>query len=198
MGTYVGNVSGIQPDIAGLLDNYSGKLSSMADQAFSAAAGIAGAGINSTSNIILPKTDAPKVPNIAITLPIAPGVPFVGEVPTSNLTAPTFTTPSYFAGQAPTFDTAAPTLAFLDRPTVTLPAAPGASPIVHDVTLPVSPNIVLPLVPTLREINLPDTPAIIQHTFTGVSPAGDVPVLTEPNFVWSEQPYSPLLTTLST
>lgn len=204
MGTYVDklnpNYFGYQA--ANLLDEGWTDLGGKADAAFNAATDLANTlssavdfseiNINtgtqptlSVSNLSMPGDI--EAPNIYASKPSINTALGASITPVST---PTF-------ADAPVFSSVVPAFSFTDKPIVTQPTNPGDAPIVVDRSMPDSPDIDLPSVPTLRDINLPDVPDILLPTFSGVSPSGDVPELVSPNFMWTEADYTEKLPQLA-
>ena len=101
---------------------------------------------------------------------------------------PTYTPGVVTPAPAPTFTTPDPTLNFAPAPAppVVDDPQPPANP--ADLTIPVSPDYVLPPVPTLEELNLPSAPSITLPTFEGERPVFVEPPLNE-NWSWNPTPY---------
>ena len=92
---------------------------------------------------------APTAPELNLVLPQFPSDITLDNIPDINL------------GVAPTFDSEAPTLVFPNAPEAFNVAAPGSAPVVDlGVAIPDAPVIVLPAVPTLRELNIPTAPTL--------------------------------------
>lgn len=107
-----------------------------------------------------------------------------------------FTPPAINFGQPPEANFSPPSISFVDRPTPTAPILPTKPQFVERVS-PDDPMYTLPDVPTLRALNIPSVPTIIEHAFTAVSPTNDTPEIVAQGFIWDEVAYSPKLAELS-
>lgn len=77
-----------------------------------------------------------------------------------------------------------------NAPNVPLPAAPtGITPVLDPVLVPDRPDYVLPAVPTLFDLNLPDVPVITLPEFDGVRPTFDVALPEDGALAWAEERY---------
>ncbi|MGH8073630.1 MAG: hypothetical protein ACREO4_06105 [Lysobacter sp.] len=99
--------------------------------------------------------------------------------------APAFTPTALQFDSAPEFDHAPPTLTFGPRPNAPDVAVPTAPAAMIDIDVPLPPDYVLPEVPTLLQLNLPDAPDVQIPAFTA-----EAPVYVEPPFQedWSFEP----------
>lgn len=91
--------------------------------------------------------------------------------------APSFSASPVVFDPAPAIDAQAPTLTFgakPNTPNVTVPVAPAPAP---TRVMPLTPDYVLPLVPTMMQLNLPDAPDVHIPAFTA-----EAPVYVEPPF----------------
>lgn len=77
---------------------------------------------------------------------------------------------------APQFGGTIPALVFPAPPSESMPAEPGAAPVLVAPIMPAAPALDYPAVPTLYELDLPDPPAINLPTFNGMRPDVVIPV----------------------
>ena len=126
----------------------------------------------------LPDIDAPS-----ITAPTAPATPELTNQPE----APTINTPhlgTISIDEAPVLDSldlpdvvipdftaTAPTISISDKPELDEPEAPGTTPSWEDISLPGEPDIILPTVPTLDPVDIPNFDIFIRTSFEGDRPA---------------------------
>lgn len=73
-------------------------------------------------------------------------------------------------GSAPTFNKEAPTLSFSGKPAPFSGQVPDDAPELFPLTLPDSPDIEFPELPTFESLNLPAPPDITEHTFNETRP----------------------------
>lgn len=99
--------------------------------------------------------------------------------------APEFTPNALQFDAPPEFDAAPPTLTYQSRPQTPIIQAPTAPARPAPLTLPASPDYVLPQVPTFESLNLPAVPDIVLPEFQG-----DRPQFIEPPFneSWTFEP----------
>lgn len=103
--------------------------------------------------------------------------------------APTFTAVPIPIEEPPDFDAVPPTLTFGTKPSppdIALPSAPGD---LVPIVLPDAPDYVLPLVPTLESLHLPDVPQLQLPVFDGEKPRFIEPVFIE-NWTFEPVPYA--------
>jgi len=93
----------------------------------------------------------------------------------------------------PVFDGVVPTLQILDKPDALSATPPGDAPVVSDVTLPVSPVIVLPSDPLMELITIPDAPDILLPVWSSTAPDGSGIAVPTVNFAWNEDYYDSVL-----
>jgi len=197
MGEYVGQVTGTTSNVSGLLDSGWSMLNGRADEAFSAAMSIASSAISLNGvDVTVPSVGALDTA-IAISTAGAPAVPALGSLSLTFPTTPTLLPASYSPGVAPVFTVTAPGISYPAVPTPTAPIDPGVAPVLSIPILPADPDVVLPTVPSLRALSLPDAPSVYIPTFAGTSPSDDLPDLVQPNFIWDEAPYTEKLPQLS-
>ena len=150
----------------------------------------------------IPQTTASAPPTIPAPsmAPYSPGTltPQAVGTPSSPSVVgpPSVQTFSFIPDSAPAFDLGSINIAFPDKPVVVQPFIPD-NPVLADHPMPDSITVTLPDVPTLRSINLPIVPTISLPTFGGNNPHNEVPMVTAPNFIWSESDYQARLPQLT-
>ncbi len=81
-----------------------------------------------------------------------------------------------------------------DAPIVTWPQFSKEAPVVPDRSLPTTPTVDLPVIPTLTDITIPDPPSYSNPEFTADVPVEDLS-LPSINFTWGESVYNSNLKT---
>lgn len=117
--------------------------------------------------------------------PIFPTADMRFNPPAAPSSPPVVELGDYQPSTPPTFDVVAPTLVMPATPNVVAPTPPGKPPTISTPAIPVAPDYVLPDVPTMRALNLPDAPSITFPTFDSPRPDFDAPI---PDETFSFQP----------
>ena len=138
------------------------------------------------------------------TTPVQPAFPAAPIQPSLSLNLPNFPAdisfnqiPQVDFGEVPTFDKEAPSLLFPARPSPSTAVVPDSPVIDTDQDYPDAPVQVLPDVPTLEDLQIPDVPIITLPTFNEVVPTQTI-VIPSSTFTWSEDPYSDAMLTAVT
>jgi hypothetical protein len=129
---------------------------------------------------------APDDPNLPAVIPVEPVPPVLDTITVRDIGAapdePDFSSLALYVPPAPPTD-----------PMPTAPNAADITPQLDDVVVPLPPDYVLPELPTLFSLNLPDAPNIVIPPFTGVRPLLDVDDVETGPLNYTEEAYvSPL------
>jgi hypothetical protein len=150
---------------------------------FADATNKASSAFSSSMTLINQLADLPDIDAPSITAPTAPATPELTNQPE----APTINTPhlgTISIDDAPVLDSldlpdvvipdftaTAPTISISDKPELDEPEAPGTTPSWEDISLPGEPDIILPTVPTLDPVDIPNFDIFIRTSFEGDRPA---------------------------
>lgn len=192
MGTYVDKLNGnYAPPAENIVQQGWQTADSRADQAFGAAMGLASAvaGFDIPFTAVTSGFTAPAI-GYTLSLPAVPAAPIV--------TFPDLAVPDALAladvadvtpAVAPDFSATVPVVQILDKPDALVATAPGAAPLVSDVTLPDAPTVVLPDAPLMELISIPTAPTLSLPVWAGVAPDGSSLVTPTTGLIWSEDYY---------
>ena len=136
--------------------------------------------------------------------PVQPQFPTAPVQPALSLNLPNFPPdinfnqiPQVDFGVVPTFDEEAPNLLFPATPSPSTAVVPDSPDIDTDQVYPDAPVQVLPTVPTLEDLQIPDVPIINLPVFDEQVPTQSI-VIPSSTFTWSEDPYSDAMLTAVT
>ena len=135
--------------------------------------------VDATFGTPFTKPDAPVVPGLAFTMPQAPTNPSIN----TNISVDQ-------AGEAPDFEATAPVIQMPDLPNPLDAAAPEINVSATEITIPSTPTLNLPTLPSLADIVVPDPTELSIPTFTDAQPSDSDIVAPGETFYWHEDTYT--------
>lgn len=192
MGTYVDKLTGLTiPPAENIVQQGWQTADTRADNAYSAAQAFTRtmAGFDIPFTAVTSGFTAPAI-GYTLSLPAVPAAP--------SVTFPALATPAALVlanvtdvtpAVAPGFSATAPVVQILDKPAALVATAPGAAPLVSNVTLPNAPTVVLPDAPLMELISIPTAPTLSMPVWAGVAPDGSSLVTPTTGLIWSEDYY---------
>lgn len=192
MGTYVDKLTGLTtPPAENIVQQGWQTADTRADNAYRAAQAFTRtmAGFDIPFTAVTSGFTAPAI-GYTLSLPAVPAAP--------SVTFPALATPAALVlanvtdvtpAVAPGFSATAPVVQILDKPAALVATAPGAAPLVSNVTLPNAPTVVLPDAPLMELISIPTAPTLSMPVWAGVAPDGSSLVTPTTGLIWSEDYY---------